>query len=308
LQLKTRIKILNLELYAHKIIRASRVSQGTRLARLIRHPIKTLLPFAMRKLSLKRSVDLDTAWGGRFSGVLPEAVTSEIWRSGGFELPVSMALLSFLKPGGTYIDVGAHFGYFSLLASKLVGAEGRVLSIEAMPSTYKYLSANIKKNASYQNITAFEGAAYSERAELTFRDFGVVASSLNSAFAARDTSNLIGNPGNEVKVQAHTVDSLVKKFEFKNIDLVKIDAESSEKFVLEGMQETLKEYRPFIVMEVGDSNPLENSVGELLAQMSVAGYSAYYRDQNQRLQQFQHIGNVAYANLVFCPIERALIE
>jgi FkbM family methyltransferase len=284
---------LNLEQYADKIIRASRVSQGTRLLRLLRHPIKTLLPFAMRKLSIKRAVDLNTAWGGRFSGVLPEAVTSEIWRSGGFELPVSMALLNFLKPGGTYVDVGAHFGYFSLLASKLVGAEGRVLSIEAMPSTYQYLLANVKKNASHQNITAFEGAAYSERVELTFRDFGVVASSLNSAFAARDTSNMISNLGNEVKVQAHTV---------------KIDAESSEKFVLEGMQETLKEHRPFIVMEVGDSNPAENSVSELLAQMSVAGYSVYYRDQNQRLQKFQQTGHVAYANLVFCPSERALIE
>ena len=262
----------------------------------------------MRKLSMQRQVNLNTTWGGRFSGVLPESVTSEIWRSGSFELPVSMALLTFLKAGSVYVDVGAHFGYFSMLASKLVGADGRVISIEAMPSTFHYLSENITKNATHQNITAFLGAAFSESTELTFRDYGVVASSLNSAFGARDASHMIKGMGKEVKVHAQTVDSLVKKFALTKVDLVKIDAESSEKFVLQGMRETLKKYRPAIVMEVGDATPAENSVGELLAQMAGSGYAVYSWNSNHRLQKFQRNGHVPYANLIFYPADHVLSE
>ena len=297
---------MNFELLKSQLIDASRISDGSRWSRLARHPIRTLLPYAMRKLSIQRAVDLDTVWGGRFSGILPEAVTSEIWRSGSFELHVGLALLEYLKPGSCYIDVGAHFGYFSLFASKLVGPTGRVLSVEAMPSTFQYLTENVRKNAAYQNVTIFQGAAYSESAELVFRDFGVVASSLNSAFTARDNFQIIRSAGVEVIVQAHPVDSLIEKFDCDKIDLIKIDAESSEKFVLQGLKNTLAKFRPTIVMEVGDANLTGNSVGEILSQMSSAGYTAYSRDQNNRLNKFRQAGHVAYANLVFLPSEKML--
>ena len=258
----------------------------------------------MRKTGMRRDITVDTAWGGKFSGILPEAVSSEIWRSGTFELPVSLSLFHFLKEGSTYLDIGAHFGYFSLLASKLVGEPGRVLSVEAMPSTFAYLKRNIERNATYKNVTLFQGAAFSERRELEFRDFGVVASSLNSAFAARDTGNIIENQGASVIVQAHCVDDVVTENKFTRVDLVKIDAESSEKFVLMGMPNILHNFKPAIVMEVGDSDPSKNSVSDLIAMLAKDGYSPFYWNETQVLKAYAVAGHVPYANLVFCHKDR----
>jgi FkbM family methyltransferase len=286
------------------IVKASKISSGTRMDRIFRSPIKTAVPFVMRKLRINRPVTLNTAWGGRFSGVLPEAVTSEIWRSGTFELPVSLSLLKCLKPGGVYVDVGSHFGYFSLLASKLVGPDGRVLAVEAMPSTYGHLVNNVNLNAPYPNITTFQGAAYSDHREIEFKDFGVVASSLNSAFHARDTSNIIQNAGETVIVKTHPVDAIVAQNGIERIDLIKIDAESSEQFVLQGMAAIFKNQRPFIVMEVGDVETGGTSVDMIFSQMAAVDYTAYRWDENQVLQKFERQSNLGYANLLFCPNEK----
>jgi FkbM family methyltransferase len=288
-----------------QVIRASKTSDGSRWTRLLNSPINVLTPYLMRKLGLRRDITVDTAWGGKFSGLLPEAVSSEIWRSGTFELPVSLSLFHFLKQESCYLDIGAHFGYFSLLASKLVGPAGRVLSIEAMPSTFDYLKQNIERNAVHKNVTLFQGAAFSKRGELEFRDFGVVASSLNSAFASRDHSNIIENKGKSVVVQTYCVDDIVNNNGLARIDLVKIDAESSEKFVLMGMTETLRKFKPAIVMEVGDADISKNTVCELITLLAKSEYHPFYWNNEHLLKPYFDTGFVSYANLVFCHTDQA---
>jgi FkbM family methyltransferase len=283
-----------------KIIAASKISAGSRWSRLLRNPATVLTPYLMRKLGIRRNISIPTVWGGRFDGVLPEGVSAEIWRSGSFELPVSLTLLHFLKEGGTYVDIGAHFGYFSLLASKLVGQTGRVVSVEAMPSTFGYLKNNVERNGTYKNVSLFQGAAYSERTQLEFRDFGVVASSLNSAFTARDSGHIIKDHGQVVKVEAHKADDIIATHNLKKIDLIKIDAESSEQFVLMGLAKTLKTQKPAIVMEVGDSDPTGNSVEMLLSALAAQDYKPYYWDETQKLLPYIPASFVPYANLVFC--------
>ena len=62
-----------------------------------------------------------------------------------------------ISPGDIVWDIGAHYGYFSLKASCLVGDEGKVLSIEPTPSTYKKLYANTSdiKNIEIYNLAFF---------------------------------------------------------------------------------------------------------------------------------------------------------
>jgi hypothetical protein len=143
-------------------VKSAKVTSGSRLSRSLRSPVKTLLPPIMRRLGIKRTLGVQTIWGGVFKCVLPEAVTSEIWRSRSFELPVGLSMMKFLPAGGSYQDVGAHFGYFSLLGSHLAGADGKVLSVEATPSTFQSLKYNIENNAAFNNVTLVQGAAYSE--------------------------------------------------------------------------------------------------------------------------------------------------
>lgn len=58
-----------------------------------------------------------------------------------------------LKPGDVFVDVGANIGYFSLLASKLVGPGGRVVAIEASPEVFDLLRRNLELNKAH-NVRA----------------------------------------------------------------------------------------------------------------------------------------------------------
>ena len=59
---------------------------------------------------------------------------------------IANLLISILKPGMCFVDIGANFGYFSLVASKLVGDSGKVLAFEPMPNFYKRLEWHIQEN------------------------------------------------------------------------------------------------------------------------------------------------------------------
>ena len=112
-----------------------------------------------------------------------------------------------------------------------------------MPTTYAQLNKNMQKNAAFQNYTLIECAAYSESSVLRFQDYGLVFSSLNSAFGVRRTDSSI-EQGQEVEVQASRFDEIAANQNLEKIDLIKIDAESSEMHVLRGMEGVLSQFKP----------------------------------------------------------------
>jgi FkbM family methyltransferase len=183
--------------------------------------------------------------------ILPEPVSTVIWRYGYFEADVCLYMLNVLKPGMTFIDIGAHFGFFTLLGSYLVGEEGRVLSLEPMPETYYQLKRNTTAVSNNLNIKIYNYAAYSENKKIRFYDYGLLGSAYNSVFKAREIEG-ISNSRHEIMVEARKVDDILSNEKIKEIDLIKIDAESSEMHVLRGVEKTLRKYRPKIIMEVGD--------------------------------------------------------
>lgn len=63
-----------------------------------------------------------------------------------YEPETVWALASILKPGDTFVDVGAHVGYFSLIAAALVGPMGRVIAFEPNESNFEYLVQNAALN------------------------------------------------------------------------------------------------------------------------------------------------------------------
>jgi FkbM family methyltransferase len=160
-------------------------------------------------------------------------------------------IIAFLEEGMTFIDIGAHFGFFTLFASYLVREKGRVLAFEPSPKTYYQLQKNITSCCKYANAEAYNYAAYSENDKMRFYDYGLEDSSLNSIFGARNRND----PSmlkNEIMVQTRKVDDVLTSKEINKVDVVKIDAESSEIHVLTGFRQTLKSCKPKIILEVGD--------------------------------------------------------
>ena len=277
--------------------RAVQRANQSRIGRLAPHRWKLVYPQLLLKLGVCQARRARTFWGGRLDIVLPEAVSTQIWRYGFFEDDVCLFLLRSLRAGMVVIDVGAHFGFFSLLASELVGSEGRVVAVEPIPATFGRLARNVAINSPHDNITAINSAAYSIRTTLSFNDYGLVYSAFNSAFGARSASSL--RLHRQVSVDARTCDDLVSVLALPRVDVIKIDAESSEMHVLRGAERTINQFHPRIIVEVGDFDLAGvASSSELVRSLLALGYRAYERSQYD-LSLHEPRVTYDYGNLLF---------
>ena len=157
-----------------------------------------------------------------------------------------------LKPGMVILDVGAHVGYFSLLAARLVGSEGKVFSFEPDPINYELLVQNIELNG-YTNISAANSAVGDKLGSLT-----LFQTALDSG---RHSTYHHGLPENgSVEVNVSTLDAFLDARDWPDIDLVKVDVEGAEMDVLRGMAELLErspglklimEFNPALLQSAG---------------------------------------------------------
>ncbi len=95
-------------------------------------------------------------FGGSMTVVLPEVISEQIYSYGFFDEIVTGVALRAVREGDVVIDVGAHFGYFTLLFAHLVGESGRVVSFEPTPSTFSVLRKN---TVALKNVTSLNMAA-----------------------------------------------------------------------------------------------------------------------------------------------------
>ncbi|MFZ5802059.1 MAG: FkbM family methyltransferase [Candidatus Omnitrophota bacterium] len=231
-------------------------------------------------------------------GRSPEVVSNRIHETGFFERGLTSLVIRYLKPGMVFYDIGAHFGYFSLLASHLVGARGEVHAFEPTPGTYEILKRN---TGAKKNVTAVRTAFWSSAKELSFHDYGEAYSAFNSFFGPRLAHEVAsGLRPSEHKIQARTVDDYVSR-QKRNPDFIKIDAESSEYEILCGMQKTLAKVRPMISLEVGDQKI--EGVGtsrEIIESILAKDYHAVEFD-NGKIADHVLKTHYTYDNLLFLP-------
>lgn len=232
---------------AERLTAAVNAMERGKFRRTLSRPRKMIYPKMLQWAGNTAEVTAMTFWGEPILVVLPELISLTIWRYGFFEEDVCRFMLRVLRPGMNFIDVGAHFGFFTRLASFLVGDLGRVLSLEPTPNTFGQLMRN---TVGSDNVLIHNCAAYSSETELTLRDFGLEYSAFNSAFGMRDEDSK--HKGIAFQARARKVDDIVKERGLPEVDLVKIDAESSELHVLKGMTEIIKRDHPRIILETGD--------------------------------------------------------
>lgn len=136
------------------------------------------------------------------------------------------ATLRGLKPGDVFLDVGCHYGIYSVLASKLVGSTGRVLAVEPHPSTLEVLRENLSLNGS-ENVQVLSVA-------LTDKT-GALALSYNENGSHRQrASDAISTVQ---VVRAVSGDELLTNSPVPTV--IKVDVEGHEFAVLCGLKRTL---------------------------------------------------------------------
>src|SRR5688572_9607452 len=104
--------------------------------KLINSPLKIVHTRWAKHFNKASIVTAEMFWGGKMKVVLPEIVSGHIFTYGFFDEEVCYYIIHSVDEGDVFVDVGSHFGSFSLLASSIVGPEGKVLSIDPTPSTY----------------------------------------------------------------------------------------------------------------------------------------------------------------------------
>lgn len=236
----------------HHLDRHEALARSPRLRRVLSRPIRVGRVLMYRLLpGLGSSHVRAKLFSGRtLHVVLPEVLAWQLYLYGFHEASLTRALLAYLKPGMVFVDIGAHYGYYSVLAADLVGESGKVIAFEPTPRTYELLLENI---SGLPNVRAEKLAVYSERGVHQFRDFGVRHSAFNTMFGA---PRLLAQDQEVLQPEAYEV-SAVPLDDYSaetrtTPDFVKIDAESAELPILHGMQRLLRGRAPIISLETGD--------------------------------------------------------
>lgn len=253
------------------------------------------------RFALPVQCNVYTFWGDVMTVFLPEAVSNEIALSGAYETDLTIALIQLLEPGMVFFDIGAHRGYFSLLAARLVGPAGQVHAFEPTPGTYELLSSNVRHHG---HIHLNNVAVFSEAKELTLHDYGLCAPAFNSIYAPRMSEEVAERiPVENRLVPAISIDDYVKTSGVRP-NIIKIDAESAESDILKGMAETLLTIRPAFTIETGDMDLKGvSSTRELVNLACSFGYTPIDISGGQ-IKRHQIQDRYEYGNLLFVASEQ----
>lgn len=173
-------------------------------------------------------------------GFAPHIILDGFW-----EFWITNFMIRIVRPDFCVLDIGANFGYYSMLLCDLIGQSGRCEAVEPNP----LVAAKLRKSLA---INGFDGRAVVHEMALGRSDGG------EESFLISDDEpkngrvvapGYVPNPdeGSVIAVPRMTVDSLTSGL--SRLDFVKIDAEGAEADIIFGMSDTLTRFRPSLLIE-----------------------------------------------------------
>jgi FkbM family methyltransferase len=175
------------------------------------------------------------------------------------------AVLAFVPRDGVALDIGANLGEWTVPLARAVGADGRVVAFEPMRVAADALAETVRLNHLRQIEVVT--AAVSDRAGRAVLAVPQVTSSAIDTGRSRLGPAAAGEQAFEVETV--TLDALPVAA-LTRLDLIKIDVEGHERAVLGGGAETIRRWRPAIVIETGHEQPDDRAA--IAAQLAGAGY------------------------------------
>jgi FkbM family methyltransferase len=166
-------------------------------------------------------------------------MTRLIREQGSWEAGESAVLTTLIRSGSHVIDIGAHVGYLTLLAAARTGANGSVLAIEADPTNFELLRANLELNA-VSWVTPVHAAAWRRSGETLTMTISPDNSGDNRVFL-RDGAE------QTVDVPSVAVDELIPGD--WHVDVVKVDTQGTDHVAIEGMRTTIGRCHPTVLVE-----------------------------------------------------------
>jgi FkbM family methyltransferase len=186
-----------------------------------------------------------------------EAINRAIFLYGTFEISETRLIQALLRPGMTFLDIGAHIGYYTLIAARLVGSAGRIHSFEPSATTLRLLEANVRRNG-LTNVDVHPEALADRTGEVGFYPSPLASN--------QGISSIISTDGREppVTVPSSTLDDFVAGLGQQHIDLIKMDIEGAELQAIQGGRRVLgRAEAPSLIFEAHDLDPVARALHDL---------------------------------------------
>jgi FkbM family methyltransferase len=209
---------------------------------------------------------------------LVDHIERQLWLHQEWDRPVKTVLESLLKPGDTYCDLGANVGYFTLMASRLVGPSGCVVAVEpstrALRKLTSHLWLNQCRNVLLMSCAVGESRGYSALQLATESNIGGtgIATDESSSHAVE-------------RIWIVPLDELLPNGSF-HPKLIKLDLEGYELSALRGAIRTIETSHPWIICEVTERllQKFHATTVELFELLLQRGYRPYVsRERNNEL-------------------------
>lgn len=170
-----------------------------------------------------------------FTTDLADCMSRYVFFDGSWEPVTTAVFIQMVRPGQVILDVGAHLGYFSLLAGRRNPPPGRIIAFEPDPTHAARLRENISRNG-IGNITV-EPLAIAEASLDVVLDRGDEGNtSTERVLARRDAA--VG--GTIVEAKAVSLDDYCRGHGLEQVDIVKMDIEGGEAEAIRGMARGLE--------------------------------------------------------------------
>ena len=167
-----------------------------------------------------------------------------------YEKEIVQLIEKYIDPKKDVLDVGANIGLHTVLFSKLINANKKVLAFEPTPNALKYLRNNLHNNNCDDKVIIYDGIATDSNGQFELNI--IEGMEEYSAVSKINHPNVHGKKSVAIKVQGNTIDAVVAQYDL-NPGFIKIDTEGAEHFVFEGAKETINKYKPVIISELSDN-------------------------------------------------------
>jgi FkbM family methyltransferase len=229
------------------------LASASKLQRLLFNPYKYISSIFFRDFIYKKDkkekwVKTHAFFGGTMNVALP--ASTDIYLTGGkshdSEIRLAKFIIQTLNNGDHFLDIGAHYGYFTLLGSKLVGETGKVFAFEPSTNSFHLLELNCIPES---NISIYQQAVSDTLRSIHFYEFDNLHSEYNSTDAAQFEHEewFKQSPPNKISVPTNTIDQITESDFCPKI--IKIDVEGGEYNVIKGALKFIENNAPFIAME-----------------------------------------------------------
>jgi FkbM family methyltransferase len=165
---------------------------------------------------------------------------SQLFTAGIYEPCMLQVLKTYLQPGGVFVDLGANEGYFSVIASKILGNAGKVIAIEPQSRLQSVISKNLSLN-DCENVNVLPLAVSDKSESITL----LLSPDINTG--STSVIQTTRYPLSQEKVPGATLTEIFREQAITNCDLLKLDIEGYEYEAIMGSPELFTSHQVKVI-------------------------------------------------------------